>query len=52
MADEKKNDECSTCPPDGICQSCIEKLRKTGIPERTLEWLQLSKEERIETVMF
>lgn len=52
MADEKKSDECPNCTPEGICSSCLEKLRKSGIPEHTLEWLQLPKDKRIETVMF
>lgn len=30
----------------------IARLRASGVPERTLEWLQLSKEDRIRTVMF
>lgn len=46
------DEPCKTCPPDGICLGCIERLRATGVPERTLEWLQLDKQERIETVMF
>lgn len=46
------NTPCPACTDQGICQACVDKLREQGIPERTLRWLQLSKEERIETVMF
>ncbi len=50
--DETKSTDCTCIEGGPICPTCIERSRKAGIPEHTLRWMGLSKEERIRSVMF
>jgi hypothetical protein len=50
--DLKDPGDCPICTPEGVCAACLKRLRDSGIPEATLEWLSRPKEERIRSVMF
>ena len=52
MNEEKSDAKCDVCTDDVICKSCLEKMKEAGIPEHTIKWMQLSKLDRIRTVMF
>lgn len=42
-----------TCTPEGAkCSMCIEAMRGAGVPDRTLKWMEMSKIDRIMSVMF
>lgn len=43
---------CPACTRDVVCAECLSAMRRAGIPERTLRWMQLSYLERVESVMF